>query len=98
MRGMLVTGLILAVVLTGCATPIVTRNTLGEIEVNKTTRAQVHKMLGKPTSPGTATEVWEFALPEGKVGNVEISYYENVVVDIQSRNLPEGTEALPQKE
>jgi len=97
-RKFIFAGFVLALALGGCATPPISRATLDEIKVSRSSRAEVHKALGKPTSPGENTEVWEFKLPNGKIGNVEISYQNNVVVDKQGRNLPDGEKPPAKKE
>jgi len=81
----------------GCAS-VPTRSMIAKIEVNKSTRADVHGILGKPKSPGKYSDVWEWRKIDGKKPSVEINYQgpgrspldTDTVVEKQARNIPEG--------
>ena len=86
--------LLAACVLQGCrstrarASFAPTKGILGTIRADKTTRTEVHGLLGQPHSPGAVTDLWEFKLPGGKTAIIEIAYCDNVVTAKRSYNLP----------
>jgi len=59
-----------------------------KIEPDTTDRAQVHKLLGPPHSPGKVSDVWEFRKKNGKTIVIEISYKSNTVAAKRGYNLP----------
>jgi len=88
----------------GCASPAPTKSVMNKIHVGKTTRAEVHQILGAPTTPGRTMEVWEYDLIDGKKPSISIGYrtrksvpeQKHKVVEKVGRNLPE--EAPPEGE
>jgi len=77
---------------------------MNKIVVGRTTRLEMHKLLGKPMAPGASMEVWEYDPIEGKVPSIEVNYKvrrkiprkAHKVVGKESSNLPD--DPVPEKD
>jgi len=65
-----------------------TKRTLDMIKLDKSTRSEVHEILGSPHSPGVVTELWEFKRRRGKTAVIEITFRGEVVAAKSGYNLP----------